>query len=812
MSSLGIALFGRFLISAQQNDLQESFELLSFAAKSCPTEPQYLLSLGEILLHRYYALGCVDDLNESHTYLKHAYDLRIGHVARGRICQFLAAVTIQKDAHLGIKIDLSLDSLVRLYKESLCYRPLGHHSHFEPWDGLGLVFGMKFRITGNVHDLSRAINCCKTAYIMLNPQHPRAFRFSANLSIRLRYRYDLLGDSTDYELAMFHARRAVDLGPADRRPLLIKDLANLVAAAAEHSGDIEMLSEAISLAREALSTIQITSRPRVMLTLSNALITKSAYFGDSEALSEGIHYLRQVLIGIHEGTMHYTGGVLNASKALLQQYETDRSQHFHCLAEAFKLWESLQQDTIPVAYCCDHLLLLAKAYRIRFHQSGLRSDLGLALKADYQALDLCPTGHRLRYMPLTAVAEDLALRQRVSDTAEHTDLERALQMQNEAVKELGGGHPDHSRMITSLATLLLIPHTPYTDCMQGLALLVNMLQHLHSDVYRCVIDLVPVLEDVEIHLASDWHGGDHVRKECLDLYQAVINLLPRLASLDMGLTRRIQVLTQARDIATRASSHAVKLSQFDRAVELLEAGRAVFWAQHLRLRTCFDSLDSDVAKELRDVSHRLEVPPGANIVPDLDDNVARARMERAMSERRRLSVRFDDLIGQVRSQPGMGQFLRNLDYTALSSVAARGPVVIFQASWLCVIVAPHTQPQIISLHDVTIEWLVGAARHIRLSMSKNHSRLAIDRGARCRPANETTTQSSEEYAILTEIWKRIVRPLLDFLTWKVSQKKILRIYPILMCAPETRRPTASASILLSDRSVFISADSCSGSL
>jgi hypothetical protein len=208
-------------------------------------------------------------------------------------------------------------------------------------------------------------------------------------------------------------------------------------------------------------------------------------------------------------------------------------------------------------------------------------------------------------------------------------------------------------------------------------------------------------------------------------------------------------------------------------MELLESGRAVFWAQHLRLRMSFESLDHDTAKELCDISRRLEATASPIIPLDLDNNLARARIERIMNERRRLSARFDELVTQVRSQPGMDQFMRNLDYMTLSSAAIRGPVVILQLSWMCVITAPYADLKIIPLHEVSNEWLQVTAKTLRLAVHRTRSRLD-ERGARKQLLDQGGTQSSDEYAILGEIWRRIVQPMLEFLGWKVSLELILQ--------------------------------------
>jgi hypothetical protein len=673
---------------------------------------------------------------------------------------------ILQEQHHGRRIDFCWESLIELYKEVLLWQPFGHHSHFEGWDGFGMVFDMQFDITINIHFLNRAIHCGLMACNMLNPRHPRAFRYSSNLSIALKSRYDALGNLADLELALSHARLALDLGPPDRRPKLMRDLANIMISVAGHSGNVEVLSEATCLARKAFGSLYEPEKFMALETLVTSLIMKALHFGDIDDLEECIHHIRQRLecTCIDEETTLYMYGAVNASEALLQYYEMDPTRHQHALTEAITLLETVTGRNTPEVYRAHVLHWTARAYRAQFYHSGVPDMLKSAFAIDQQALDLRPPGHPLRCMSLAALSDDLV---GLTVIGESIDLENAIGVLKVAFKDLEEGHPDRLKVSVSMAKLLLIPNTPYTDCEEALSLLFSILQNPPGSAYRCVVDIIPVLRSLEINVSPKWMADDPTRQQCLNVYQALIDILPRLASLDLDLGRRIQVLFQARDLATKAASHAMTLKQSHRAVELLESGRAVFWAQHLRLRTSFDSLDSDTAKELRDIGRRLEVTTGLNIPPDLDINLARARMERVMTERRLLSARFEELVDQVRSQPGMDGFLRSMNYKALCSAATRGPVVILQPSWMCVIITPHDDPQIIPLREVTKKWLQDVTSAIRLAACTSRNRLD-DRGAKKRPADEAASWTSDEYNILADIWHRIIQPLLGFLGWEVS--------------------------------------------
>jgi tetratricopeptide (TPR) repeat protein len=600
---------------------------------------------------------------------------------------------------------------------------------------------------------------------MLNPQHPRAFRYSIDLSSTLKRRYEALGNPADYELALFHARCALNLVSPDRPPKLLRDVATVMGSMAEYSGDIEVLSEGISLAREALGGLHESHKFRALETLGEFLIIKALHFGDIEDLEEGIHHMRQMLKCLDQETLHYTDGVVYVTEALLQYYEMDPTLRHDALTEAIDLLARVKDGNIPEVYRARALHSRAKAYRAQYYHSGCTEMLKMAFAINQQALDLRPRGHPLRCTSLAALSEDLV---QLSTTTENMDLESIIGMLNEALRDIAEGHPDLVRVTVSLAKLLLIPDTPQTNFKGALSSLSRMLRSSPGSAYRSVVDVIPVLRSVETRLPSEWTANSLERQQCLDVYQALINLLPRLASVDLNLPRRIQVLSQARDLATKASSHAIILKQFGRSVELLESGRAVFWAQHLRLRTSFDSLHHDVAKELCDISRRLEATANSKISLSLDSNIPRGRMESLMNDRRRLSARFDQLVNEVRMQPGMERFLRNLDYKDLSSAATHGPVVILQPSCMCVITTPYVDPHIIPLHGVTDEWLQGAVNTLHLTTRKSRNRLD-ERGARRRLVNEVHAHHSDGYEVLADIWRRIVQPLLDFLGWEVSQ-------------------------------------------
>jgi len=95
------------------------------------------------------------------------------------------------------------------------------------------------------------------------------------------------------------------------------------------------------------------------------------------------------------------------------------------------------------------------------------------------------------------------------------------------------------------------------------------------------------------------HHADSIHESALDAYEAAINLVPRLAMLGLDLQSRHQALTSgsSNGLACDAAACAVQSRQYGKAVELLEAGRGIFWSQALQLRTPVTDLH-EVAPEL----------------------------------------------------------------------------------------------------------------------------------------------------------------------------------------------------------------------
>jgi hypothetical protein len=117
-------------------------------------------------------------------------------------------------------------------------------------------------------------------------------------------------------------------------------------------------------------------------------------------------------------------------------------------------------------------------------------------------------------------------------------------------------------------------------------------------------------------------------ESALEAYQAVIEFLPHMAMVGLNLQARWRALTSGSDgLACDAAACAIRWGQYEKAVKLLEEGRAVFWSQALQLCSPMTTL-RDVAPELeadlRRISIALEQGSLHDVSQRFSDNHAKA--------------------------------------------------------------------------------------------------------------------------------------------------------------------------------------------
>jgi hypothetical protein len=181
------------------------------------------------------------------------------------------------------------------------------------------------------------------------------------------------------------------------------------------------------------------------------------------------------------------------------------------------------------------------------------------------------------------------------------------------------------------------------------------------------------------------HHADFNHESALDAYRAAIEILPRLAMFGLDVQTRQQALTYGSDgLARDAAACAIRSGQYVKAIELLEAGRAVFWSQALQLRTPMADLQvvaPELATELKCIASALERGSFRDMSEDMTDTPQKVMlMEKEASHLNHLNDMWLATLEKARQLDGFQDFLRPSRLSTLQCAAINGLVVILNAS------------------------------------------------------------------------------------------------------------------------------------
>lgn len=260
--------------------------------------------------------------------------------------------------------------------------------------------------------------------------------------------------------------------------------------------------------------------------------------------------------------------------------------------------------------------------------------------------------------------------------------------------------------------------------------------------------------------------GADVRAQLLQAYRLTINIFPQIAYFGLDVQARLDALARAPDLAADAAAYALQTSKPDVALEILEEGRAVFWMQYSRLRSSFNRLPSALATELTQAAHDLEAGARQSTPPSRADADEVSLHEEELAQRRRLSQKFEALIAQARSLPGLERFMLSDTFSTLSMAAQAAPVVVLVASstycGAVLLRKPDSKAEHLQFgHNVGPDYLNQISR--AMHGAQQNTRGSLDTRAIRRIAQKKNTSWSP----LDEVWSEIMQVIVKALGYKV---------------------------------------------
>jgi hypothetical protein len=575
MGNLVIALATRNRWTGDLNDLDEAVTVGRRAVNGAPAHPErgaILQNLGILLLRRYEQLGLLDDLQqaiEADTAAAEAvpvdhpsYAARLSNLSTSLRTRFGATAVVR-----------DLDEARRLSTEAAEMVGDGHEDYGIVLNTHSLALLASYRYTGAVKDLEDGIQAIRRAVAATPPEPDDHAKYLANLVHALDDRYKRTGDVADLDEAVRAGRRAVSIGTPPTLERAMR-LGNLVVSPA---------------------------RANNLLNLALALRIRFERFGQDEDIDQAI------LLSGEAAEYSDAGRALrlqNLSSALQLRYRRrqDPADLYAAITHARQAADLLPDNHKDRAAV---LSVLGLALRERFEQTKDPAHLDEAAAVARDAVAATAPDSAYRAGRLQNLSGTLL--RRFEHTQDPWDVNLAVKTAREAVAASPPESPQYATVQSHLGWLLRIRHD------LGKAAL-GKPTHIEEAfvAWRSAAHARSAPPQVRLVAAARWAFAavDYgIAEEAAQAFAVAVSLLPHVAW--TGLSRRTQEdhLTLWGELATSAASWALTTGHANRALELLEHGRAVLWSHKLQLRNPIDALQQvhpDLADELHRARVRLE--------------------------------------------------------------------------------------------------------------------------------------------------------------------------------------------------------------
>lgn len=596
---------------------------------------QLAANLAGVLTERFRLDGRLDELDEAVALLRHVVeaDLALDDFDRLVLTLRAAALALRRAEHSGA-VGWADWAVHTLGETARTFR------HEDPNYGavlseLGKAHASRYGLTDDPADLESAIGTLGTALDVLGSHEgsaENARAAAADLAAQLAHRHHRTGARADLDRAIDLQREAVLHVPRSSPNFATLHVAlgqTLLQRfqARNDLGDLDSCADHLHRALAALPP-HAPDRSAVLSTLGSARLARYEHTGHPPHLHEAVDLQRQALAACPAGDVQRP--FLLGNLALLL-----RLRHDAVRVGAADLDEAVGLFRQVLALRPAHsgagritLLQLAETLRSRAEALGSEADLTESVELLRTLVDGYPAEHPAQISARTALAE--ALHKLFLATDDERLLAEALEVARGSVE---------------------VRTAPVHDRLRARATLGQVCGTRH-----------------------DWEAARHWLTEA-------VRLLPRLAARDLHRTDQQYLLAREHGLAAEAAAYALEAGRPEQALEVLEHGRGVLLGRLLRSR------ETDVAR-LREHAPALaerfvRLRDAEDPVPSGTGTYSAAR-ERAAAERMRThEAEWDELVGEIRSLPGMADFLRPPSAREIIRRAGAGPVVVINISIRC---------------------------------------------------------------------------------------------------------------------------------
>jgi tetratricopeptide (TPR) repeat protein len=581
----------------------------------------------------------------------------------------------------------------------------------------------RFLRTRDPDDVVAAVSAARQGIEASEPGSPaHAVRYS-NLVGALRTLHDLTGDPRALDESIATGRLAVAAIQAQTngQPMILASLAGSLQQRGLRTSSLADIEEGIGFARRAVAVAAPSSHwyRTAASILASALQAKAQLTGDLSSLSEAVVLQRENADLVPKGHSERAIHLVQLAATLMIRYEWQEDEaDLDAVDDA--TGQALESANAISAF--EAWSLRAACWRYRADNFASRGDQTNAENAADRGVEAARKSLAslvtARDHPAHLLGECNALAARYKLTRSDAHRAETVAAYRRAIESLGADDGNGQLAMLNLGSLLLRAEEPRpaveSDVREAASLFRRVLATAESGGQRWghassfMIVALRLLRNfapdaVDIHEIETLYqqvtrargmlpgrragvgamvgislmeAGDAAA--AAPIFSAVVRELPAVAwrgarrgSRESALETFTQVGTHAAACHLTAGGGQPESAAY--ALELLEQGRAVLWADLLELRRGDTELwetQPVLAAHLRDISRVLETPD-ENFESGLADS-------RAVDRRMAAAAAWDATVAEIRKRtPG---FLRPARLTDLLPAAARGPVVMVNMS------------------------------------------------------------------------------------------------------------------------------------
>ncbi|KAG2009728.1 mucin-like protein 1, variant 3 [Coprinopsis cinerea AmutBmut pab1-1] len=817
----GNALVLRYLSCGDEDDLSSARALFQDAKEASGTgDPMLLIALADLRhvgFANFLESGMLQGMSGLQEMARYVEAARVED-QEGQEAYELGSQLMQGDK-------LAIDEAILQFRRSLSLRPPQHPRRHNTLAHYALALGNRFACTGQIKDLEQSISLHKEALSLCPRGHPERTVSLNNLANALSTHFRNKGNFLDLDECIALHREALSLRPLGHPDHAgsLNNLANALSTRFQKKADFRDLDECIKFHREALSLRPLghPDRGNSLNNLASALYTRFRNKGDFRDLDECIALHREALSLCPLGHPDRASSLNNLASALSTRF--GNKGDFWDLDECIALHrEALSLVPRGNPHRAGSLNNLANALSTRFDNKGDLRDLEQCISLHREALDLRPHGHPDRASSLNNLGS--ALSTRFGNKGDFRDLDECIALHREALSLRSLGHRDRGNSLNNLAGALFRcfqsagNFEALTECIvhgrEVLAMLSNSHtspenQHdpsrnmwNHPDGLKAVNNLVQPLKAKHKICRDDdtlneifellksgvqWYGASplvrlhhsklwastcrefHRPRTALDAYRHGISSLPVLASLDLTLEQRQNVLVYAKDLSKDAVQCAIEQNELDTALVFLSTARSVFWSQALQFRGSLDRLDAlhpDLASDFRLVTRQLQIATEQQPQPESTLSGSTQPLRPYL-----LSQQREEIIAKTRAMEGFHDFLLPPSVDDLKTAARKGPIVFLNASnfgcHALILKEDGTLHRLALFVDMELlqRW-VATIRRLAGGFGRSDSEdrfEEMDRAFKPVRAGKGRTIDDEFRDILKELWLKVGQPVISAL-------------------------------------------------